>query len=453
MRLVTNKRRRIAHIVLVCAVLLGALGIAAAPVSANQYPEFCKLGDYVGGEYLICVPPIGWNGDLVVYAHGYVAPENPIAIPEDQLVLPDGTNIPETILGLGYAFAATSYRTNGLAIEDGVTDLVELVALFETTVGAAGHVYLVGASEGGLNTALAVEQEPDVFDGGVAACGPVGDFRRQTNYWGDVRVLFDYFFRDVEENPLLPFTPDALLAPQEVIDNWYRCDDPVRNENYLCTDFSSPYYPGYQTLVAGALANNPEQTEQLLKVANVPVNTDDPEANVEALVQILWYSVFAFGDAMEKLDGQPYDNKHRWYSGSGNDRLLNHPKKGVERFKADKDALEEIEAHYQTSGELDAPLVTMHTTGDPTVPYWHEPLYRAKVWANRDWWRHINLPILRYGHCNFEPQEVLFAFALLRLQVEGFTLFNADDVLTTDQYRDYERLMERHELAPSLKDR
>ncbi len=71
------------------------------------------------------------------------------------------------------------------------------------------------------------------------------------------------------------------------------------------------------------------------------------------------------------------------------------------------------------------------------MPYWHEPLYRAKVWAHGDWWRHINLPILCYGHCNFEPEEVLFTFTLLRLQVEGFTLFNADNALTADQYHDY----------------
>lgn len=95
----------------------------------------------------------------------------------------------------------------------------------------------------------------------------------------------------------------------------------------------------------------------------------------------------------------------------------------------------------------------MHTTGDPTVPYWHQPLYRAKVWANGDYWQHINLPILCYGHYNFEPEEVLFAFTVLRLQVEGFSLLKAGEVLATDQYHDCQRLMERHELAPSRENR
>jgi hypothetical protein len=442
MRLATDKGGRIAHVLIVCAILLGALGVAAAPVSATDGP--CEVGLYTGGQYLICVPPDGaWNGDLVVYAHGYVAPENPLVVPEDQLVLPDGTSIPETIMGLGYAFAATSYRTNGLAIEHGVTDLVDLVTLFETKAGPAGYVYLVGASEGGLNTALSVERAPDVFDGGAAACGPVGDFRRQVNYWGDVRVLFDYFFPGI----LPPFTPEEPLIPPELIQNWYWCGDPDRNVHYPCTPDPAM---AYELRVREALVSHPHQTRQLLDVAHVPVNASDPGATVEGLVQLLWYNVFAVEDAVEKLGGQPFDNKRRWYSGSDNDWLLNHPRRGVERFKADRAALREIETHYQTSGDLDAPLVTLHTTGDAIVPYWHEPLYRHKVWRNRDWWLHTNIPILRYGHCSFKAEEVLFAFAVLRFKVEGFSFLNAGDVLTADQYDNYQRMMESYEMAPAL---
>lgn len=445
MRVANDKQRWIVHVLIMWAVLLGALGVAAAPVSANAFPPpGCEVGSYDGGQYLICVPPgTAWNGDLVVYAHGYVAPENPIEIPQDQVVLPDGTSIPGTMMGLGYGFAATSYRTNGLAIEDAVADLVDLVELFEEEIGPAGHVYLVGPSEGGLITALAIEQGPDVFDGGVAACGPLGDFRRQTNYWGDVRILFDYFFPGV----LPPFTPEAPVVPQEVIDNWYWCGDPDRNPFYPCTDDERQ---AYEKRVREALMKYRGRTGQLLEVANVPVNRSDPDANVDALVQLLWFNVFAAGDAVEKLGGQPFDNEHRWYSGSDHDWKLNRK---VERFEAEPAAVSKIEAHYQTSGDLDVPLVTMHTLQDSVVPYWHEPLYRRKVWSNGDWWRHVNIPILRYGHCSFEAEEVLLAFSILRLQVEGLSLLNVDSVLTNDQYRDYERLMERHDLAPFLEDR
>ena len=83
-----------------------------------------------GAKYRICMPMFGWNRDLLVYAHGYVAPNKPIAIPEDQLTLPEGTYIPDLAGFLGYAFAVTSYSVNGLAVKQGIADLVDLVALF-----------------------------------------------------------------------------------------------------------------------------------------------------------------------------------------------------------------------------------------------------------------------------------------------------------------------------------
>src|SRR6266581_4657618 len=112
-------------------------------------------------------------------------------------VLPDGTSVPGIINALGFAFATTSYSTNGLAVVQGIDDVVDLVHIFATTHGAAHRVYLVGPSEGGIVTALAVEKHPDVFAGGLAACGPIGDFRQQINYDGDFRVVFDYFFPGV----------------------------------------------------------------------------------------------------------------------------------------------------------------------------------------------------------------------------------------------------------------
>ncbi len=67
----------------------------------------------------------------MVYAHGYVSPAEPEGIPEEKLFLPDGTSIPEIVNGMGYAFATTSSRKNGLAIVEGVEDIRDLVAVFK----------------------------------------------------------------------------------------------------------------------------------------------------------------------------------------------------------------------------------------------------------------------------------------------------------------------------------
>jgi pimeloyl-ACP methyl ester carboxylesterase len=336
--------------------------------------------------YRICMPET-WNGDLVIYAHGYVSPFEPIAIPEDQLVLPDGTSIPGIINSLGFAFATTSYSVNGLAVLEGIEDLRDLVEIFEEQEGAADFVYLVGASEGGLITTLALEKSPDVFDAGLATCGPVGDFRRHINYLGDFRVVFDYFFPGVIHG-------SPIEIPGYVITNW---------ENF------------YVPRITAAIIARPYAVEQLLKVTGAAIDKNDLTSVVETIIGVLWYNVFATNDSVEKLGGNPFDNTRRIYLGSDHDWWLN---RRVQRFEADPAALAEIEENYQTSGQLVSPLITLHTTLDPIVPYWHERLYRWKTVCAGSWLEHINIPVYRYGHCNFERGEVLTAFLLLVLKTK-----------------------------------
>ena len=103
--------------------------------------------------------PVGaWNGDLVVYAHGYVAFNEDVVITRDQLSLPDGPSIPEIVNALGFAFATTSYSVNGLAVRQGLSDLLDVVEIFGAMHDEPERVYLVGPSEGGVITAL--EQSP-----------------------------------------------------------------------------------------------------------------------------------------------------------------------------------------------------------------------------------------------------------------------------------------------------
>jgi hypothetical protein len=79
----------------------------------------CEDGEQESGAiYRICMPTAPpWNGDLVIYAHGYVGPHKPVGIPEDQISLPGSdTTVDQIVHSLGFAFATTSYYTNGLAV-------------------------------------------------------------------------------------------------------------------------------------------------------------------------------------------------------------------------------------------------------------------------------------------------------------------------------------------------
>ncbi|MEZ4662430.1 MAG: hypothetical protein R2911_33175 [Caldilineaceae bacterium] len=120
-------------------------------------------------------------------------PQEPLA---PQTTLPDGTSIPDTVGLLGYTFAATSMRTNGLNVKDGIQDIVDLINEYVAQKGQPDRIYLLGVSQGALTATLVAEQHPELISGALAACGPYGDFQREADYLTDFRVLFDYFFPD-----------------------------------------------------------------------------------------------------------------------------------------------------------------------------------------------------------------------------------------------------------------
>jgi pimeloyl-ACP methyl ester carboxylesterase len=387
-------KRRAMRIVAVAlpwaAVLLLGAPSAGAQALCEQSNCSTSLSPFNKSIYQVCSPEASClNGGLVVFAHGYVADTEPLQIPD--YVLPDGMSLPEIVNQLGFVYATSSFPENGLVIQKGIDDLVALTTHIMGTTGLPGPVYLAGASEGGAITALAMERHPEVFSGGLALCGPVGNFQKQINHFGDFRVVFDYFFPGV-----LPHTaidPDPTGAVRE---NW---DVPG----------------GYVDQIGLALLSNSAAAQQLLKVMRVHVDPTDPLTSAgEAIIGNLWYNVFATYDAQDKLDGQPFDNRWRFYTGSNNDFRLNLK---VKRYCADYQARQTIAALYETSGRLDAPVVTLHTTADPIVPYWHEPVYRWKTLVSGSGRMHCNLPVFEYGHCAFTAKETVTAFALLAYKV------------------------------------
>ncbi|HEV8176548.1 MAG TPA: hypothetical protein VGP44_02555, partial [Gemmatimonadales bacterium] len=326
-----------------------------------------------------------WNGDLVLYAHGYVPTDQPVALPED---IVGGVSISGTLTGLGYAFATTSYRANGLVAPDATEDLSELDATVRRLYRPdPARSVIVGFSEGGLVATLAVERYPERFDGALAGCGPIGDFQSQLNYIGDFRVVFDYVFPGV-------IPGNAVDIPETVRANW-----------------DARYVPA----IVISLAANFDAALELIRITGAPVAGNDLRSVAETTVGILWYDVFGFSDARTRLGGQPFDNSTRVYAGSSNDAALNA---GVQRHSADPTAVAGL-ARFQTSGNIQVPLATVHTTGDPIVPFSQSELYGEKVSQAGKAQLLVPQAIDRYGHCAFEGVEVLGVFTALMERVRA----------------------------------
>jgi pimeloyl-ACP methyl ester carboxylesterase len=364
-----------------CLLALSLSSVASATDPPWPPPPICQEGTLGSQKTLICVPPAGWNGTLVVYAHGYVAPQAPIALPAEELGRFPGL-IPYLVLQQGYAFATSSYSKNGYAVEQAGNDLNNLVNYFNSLPlpQPTQKVLVVGASEGGLITTMLVERYPDVYDGGLAMCGPINGMPEQIDYLADFRVVFDAFFPQVFQFGAADVPPDAFLS------------------------WESEYVPDI-TKVLRLHANKAQELFNMTGAAFLPA---DPATYLTTTEAVLFYSIWGTNDLIATAGGMPYDNQDTWYEGSHNDVALNAR---VERVAGSDPARDYIDRYYKTSGLLLRPLVTLHNDLDPAVPSWHEDRYASRVAIPGSFHR---IPVAEpYGHCAFSSEEILTAFGTL----------------------------------------
>jgi hypothetical protein len=148
---------------------------------------------------------------------------------------------------------------------------------------------------------------------------------------------------------------------------------------------------------------------------------NDPVAMGTAVLECLRFNVKLTNDVVSRLNGVPFNNTRKWYWGSYNDWYLN---KNVQRvLTADYPVAKENEKKYETTGKIEIPLVTIHTTGDHITPYWHQTAYRLKIWKNGNSKYYTGIPVLNYGHCTIEESHLVAAMAILVTKVTLINMF------------------------------
>ena len=366
---------------LVVCVLILTLAAASSPVgaagAASSLAALEEFGVSNGAQYAMFVPA-AWTGRLVLYAHGFVDPAAPIALPDvaPADVAPWVVQLRETLLSAGYAVAYSSYAENGWAVKDGAARTHELRELFIGRFGAPTHVYVMGRSLGGLITVFLAENFPASYQGALALCAPAGGGRLETDYIGNVRVLFDFYFPGV-------IPGDVLHVPEME----YSADSPV-----------------VKAIVAAILAN-PHKAVALASVDQITLPFTTLGQLVLSIVRPIGYNIRGTNDLLARTGGQsPFGNVGVWYTRLGLiDPFLNV---GVGRFAAQAGGIRYLNDYYQTRGTLAIPLVTLHTTQDPDVPFFHERAYAKIVAAARTSKWLAQQSVQRYGHCNVAPAEV-----------------------------------------------
>jgi pimeloyl-ACP methyl ester carboxylesterase len=358
------------HVLLLCTLLLALAGASAQQVISGTASD---------GSLYQFVTPATWNHQLVLYAHGIVDPQEPIALPSDS----GFTSFRDALVASGFAVGYSSFAANGYAIEEGVRDTDQLRDTFEKLVGKPAKTFLVGVSLGGGIVIDLAETRSQYYDGVLPMCGLLGGSQLEVEYVGNSRVLFDYFFPGVIPGTLL-HTP---LLPY----------DPTTPDNV-----------GYD-VAAALMAGLETPTLPTLQLADaLGLEYASATELVTGLIEVLGFDVRYVNDLLARTKmASPYDNTFIWYSGSLNDKALNA---GIERVHGTLEGFEYLQRYYQTTGEVKIPTVSLHTTRDPLVPYWHEAVYKTLATLRRRQGLLVQQSVNRFGHCEFESSEVVHAF-------------------------------------------
>jgi hypothetical protein len=373
--------RRTFLVVLAVASLLGLAGTARADDVVDG-----ALGP--GALYRL-VRPAAWNGTLVVYAHGFVLPGQPVGFP------PDVQQAIALLTSQGYAVAASSFSDNGWVVKDGTQRTHQLLGIFTSKFGNPTRVYAAGGSMGGLIAIRLVETYPNDFVGLFPVCPVSGGLRRELDYFANVRVLFDLFYPGVLPGSAVDVPAGLDVATQIVAPALVAMTPP----------FGDP---------SGAFA--------IASIAQTPV----PYASLPELLQSI---VTALGAAagypalLALTHGQPFfDNTDTQYTGALPAPTLAWINANVERFAASLAGLNFVEHNYTPTGELHVPALTLSTFRDPVAPAFNAIAYGATVAAagNAYWLvqRSVAGTDGGYGHCTFTPTELVIAFQDLVLWAE-----------------------------------
>jgi len=382
----------------------------ASPAAPNSGPR-TFTGSIGAAAYDIEIPS-GWNGTLFLYSHGYVPPGGPKFAAASPSV--DAT---AWLLSHHYAIAGSSYSATGWALPDAFTDQIALLDHFEQQVGKAKRVIAWGTSLGGMVTAGLIQLYPDRFAAAMPICGVLSGGIATWNLELDAA----YAFRTL-------FAPTSNLQLTHIT-------DPAANLQLALSIFNeaaaTPVGRARIALVA-ALIDLPGWFDP-----RVPEPAATDFAAREA-AQAQWESLvdftFAFryrADLEQRAGGNPSwntgvdyshqlsisvdrDEVNALYGAAGLDLQSDlHALDAGARIAADPAAAGYLDRNVSFDGQLNIPVLTMHTTGDGLVIPPNESAYAAAVGAAGDSAMLRQTFVDRAGHCAFTEAETVAALQVL----------------------------------------
>lgn len=412
----------LALVTLVIGLVAGQTRVLSAtlpPGCSSGTGEMVCTGTFLDGAAFRVEVPANWNGTLLLYSHGYVAPGPPyLPAPGSN----PATDVGDPLTGAwalthGFALAGSSYSSRGWALQDAFKDQIAVLDWFDSNIGTPQRTIAWGHSLGGIITAGLLQLFPNRFSAGLPMCGVLAGGVGTWNQALDAQVALQ---------TLLPGGSSLQLV---------NISSPLTNflhaQGVVAAAQTTPQGQARLALAA-ALGDTPGWFDS---ASPEPASTDfatQEQNQFDWLSQVDDVFVFDFRAEMEaRAGGNPSSNTGvdyrvqlahsvdagevaALYQAAGLDlnadlAALN----AAPRISADPGAVHYLENNIAFDGNLSMPVLTMHTTGDGLVVNTDESAYAAAVRSAGDNSLLRQVFVHRAGHCTFTPGETVAALQTL----------------------------------------
>lgn len=374
-------------------------------VAVGQKPEGATLGDpaftplpgaraesgTLGGAVYQIEIPENWNGRLVMWMHGFeeFAPEAKATPPDFRRYL----------IANGIAWAASSFSTTSFIPGRAADETAALWDRFVRKHGRPSWTYIAGQSMGGWAAHIAAERYADRFDGALGLCGSAGT------------------------TPGLRISVEALVAGAYVA-------------GITQTDIDEA--PNIDDVIAQQVRPALRDPQKHTQFENILIDlTGGPRAFAREGIHLEedtnWTRVSLLVAAGLV---PPRDTPYRL--GPGSDVTSADFNENAIRLPANEAALSTFTEGMEVTGNLQMPLVTLHTTGDGQTPIDQAKILRQRADAAGRGDLLVTRVIKDAGHCGFSTGEQEAAFSALAGWVERGekpegTKVNVDDLGSLDR--------------------
>jgi hypothetical protein len=357
------------------------------PLAPGGEPTTVRQGVSGHAAYDIEVPA-HWNGELVMWAHGYRGQDTVLTVD------PPDFDLREKLIGEGYAWAASSYADNGYDVRAGVVGTHDLAGLFARLWHRPKRTYIAGVSMGGHVIGRSLEQYPFEYAGALPMCGVLGDDR-----------LFDFF---LDYNVVAQDLSGVRAYPPPAD---YLTNAVPRIEEAL----------GLSSLRPGG----PDTTNDLGKqLRAVTVNrSGGPRPGATAAFAV--WKDFLFTLGAPPTGTTLAEDPGRLATNTGTVYAPNTPvnvNRTVQRIRV-ADPIDRYSPRLsqipRVFGLPAAKTLTLHGLGDMFVPFSMEEIYGSEVARNHRSGLVVQRAIRSAQHCEFSPAEAGRAWDDLARWVHG----------------------------------